>query len=161
GVLAPGAPLAFVAVLERLERREVTLALGDVAAGAHPGEEGLLLVLGHRGEDAAPLGRGHGVHLARDRDALVVHDPQLFVVGRVTVQLRRRDLGAVLGVVPLPDEIALVVAGQAADPCAGLGVTDDLVRTDHGLLLVHEQADRLLLGRSPGHAWRGSYDSPA
>src|SRR5699024_6481935 len=131
GVLAPGAPLALVDILEDLERWEVAFALGDVAAGADPGEEGLALVLGHRGEDAAPLGRGHRVHLALDRDALVVHDPQLLVVGRVTVQLGRRDLVALFGVVPLPDEITVVVAGQTANPRTGLGVADDRVGACH------------------------------
>ncbi|MCT1357538.1 hypothetical protein M4A02_00965 [Rothia kristinae] len=38
-------------------------------------------------------------------DALVVHHPEFFVVGRVTVQLGRGDLVAVLGVVPPADEI--------------------------------------------------------
>src|SRR5699024_11710458 len=126
-----------------LERWEVAFALGDVAAGADPGEERLALVLGHRGEDAAPLGRGHRVHLALDGDALVVHDPQLLVVGRMTVQLGRRDLVAVLGVVPLAQQVAFASASQTAKPRAGLGVTDDAGSCGHA------SPPRLRAGCSP------------
>src|SRR5699024_5686314 len=126
GVVPETAPGSAEALFEVGNRREVSSAFGDVAAGGRPSAQSIPLVLGDREEDTCPLCGFCRTHLARGGDVLVVHDPQLFATTvhamSAAVNVSKGDFVGGFDFEPLADEASVVVAGEAADPGSGRGV---------------------------------------
>src|SRR5699024_1245625 len=126
GVVPETAPCSAEALFEGGNRRQVSSAFCDVAAGGRPSAQSIALVLGDREEDASPLCGLRRIHLARGGDVLVVHDPQLLAsrahAVSASVDVSKGDFVGGLGIEPFADETSVVVAGETADPGAGRGI---------------------------------------
>src|SRR5699024_382298 len=112
GVVPETAPGSAEALFEVGNRREVSSAFGDVAAGGRPSAQSIPLVLGDREEDTCPLCGFCRTHLARGGDVLVVHDPQLLTsrahAMSAFVDVSKGDFVGSLSVEPFADETSVV-----------------------------------------------------
>ena len=128
-IISERVPAAPVPVLEGAEIREAVGA-NDIGTVLHPGKQGKPLRFSDLIEQPAP-GSSEGRHLAGvSWEALVIEAPQLFMSSGAAVEILRGDLPGSLGWEPLAEEVAFVIAGEAADPDSRANGGRGTVRAD-------------------------------